>query len=664
MALLAVLFAVLLSVESGLGPAPQSGSGVAPRSGQGAIEIGGAPAQSSLATPAEPAAGAASALLPSESERSLLDNSASASTGDGELHVRLMRWPLRFDTEELDALERWAQPGERLQMRLRDGAGRSLTPDFARLDLAHLDFTCRGAAPISVLAYQRGFEAAWLTASAEQVAASVHKPLVLFLVPDARLQLVWTQPPAPHGLDVQLVAPASWVPWTRAAQDYFAGEWPSQPLRVPSGGFDLWLDVRGHGRALYRGLVLAPGEVRRLEVVLQSAQSAGVSLFYAPSGAPVRAAQIMVLATDSPSNPDSRGQIFRAGEGVELTPEGFLRLPPIAPGPIKVEVSEPSAGMRFVFELLLPLQDTPTVAVPEPGSLRGRIEAGAQDLSRYQLLLSPEPLGGSERLGPEFAGQLSNTPIEPQPLAADGSFEIPRLAPGTWRVRMCQRGARWLHGQVLMEDGVWRMAPDLGTATVVPGAPAEFHAFAPLQAPGILEVLLVVDGEPLPHRSIGLYARPAQHGASAPLQRPAGERVGELRTDSGGRLRFEGLPAGSYSLVTCSFEAGPFVLTSGEHKRVELSLSGLRTSILAESEDGQALAGYRVALRRRGSSWYQDKGLDAAGQFVLLDYAGSFEMALLEHLRPRDPATLGAWVPLELSAGQSEAVVRLPFVVR
>jgi hypothetical protein len=106
------------------------------------------------------------------------------------------------------------------------------------------------------------------------------------------------------------------------------------------------------------------------------------------------------------------------------------------------------------------------------------------------------------------------------------------------------------------------------------------------------------------------------------------------------------------------------VLSSGEHERVELSLANLSADIAVESEEGQRLARSQVAVRRRGSSWYLEYTLDAAGVLRLRDYAGSFEFARLENLRPRDPATPGPWVALELGSETRAITVRLPSTAR
>jgi hypothetical protein len=191
------------------------------------------------------------------------------------------------------------------------------------------------------------------------------------------------------------------------------------------------------------------------------------------------------------------------------------------------------------------------------GTIRGRILGlSLAELAQAQLLLGWGPLG---------VGQVAH----------DGTYEIPDVAPGTWRVAAhLPRSGRQAEGEVTVD-------------------PAAGDAYLDLDFGGGLTLSGLVrhDGQPLPGAALVLFAAGGAPATSA--------------SDSGGRFVFEGLARGLYRLEVSDSRARlrharELELAADEALVLDLA-TGSVTGVVVDARDRRPVAGAEVTLAQEGS---------------------------------------------------------------
>lgn len=198
-----------------------------------------------------------------------------------------------------------------------------------------------------------------------------------------------------------------------------------------------------------------------------------------------------------------------------------------------------------------------------------------------------------EQGAPLAGAEIEVSGAEPLPIGAraraDGAARVGRLGPPPWQVTARAVGYEEVVQRAVRESGVRVTLRRLGA------------------------LLVEVRGED------GAPAASAHVFVAGPTLWPP--RVAEVK---GGKVRIGALPAGAYALRATSGDLVSPVelsvpLTRGEEKPVVLNLApGVRVSVRAVSEDGEAVAGARVILAESGVSPFPlEAATDRTGRATL-----------------------------------------------
>lgn len=316
--------------------------------------------------------------------------------------------------------------------------------------------------------------------------------------------------------------------------------------------------------------------------------------------------------------------------------DGAFHLDVPGPGPFLLRASA-SGALTFSPHFTLDSSRADfELALPRPGSVRGRVRASAgSSFAGLGVWVAPlglcvstgadaDPLAGMEQVN-----QISESlKYAVAALSADGAFELAHLPPGPSKAYLVLTELVG-HGFSLSANGIAGAVP-LGALEIPAGGVLE-RDFDAQELPGSVTLLLRVNGAPAPFVQVTLTGDETLGWLQLEGRTDAEGRCGPLRAPVGvwSVFALDSGSAWSHHLPT------PVVVESGRETHATLDVQVTSGSLLFVDAQGQPLSGESVTLLRAsaldpqfGRAWEQVlvRKLDATARLSLQLVPGEYAL--------------------------------------
>jgi hypothetical protein len=193
----------------------------------------------------------------------------------------------------------------------------------------------------------------------------------------------------------------------------------------------------------------------------------------------------------------------------------------------------------------------------------------------------------------------------------------------------------------------------LGELEIRPAEQTRFEAEGAPAGGGQVVIQVRIDGQPATQRSVELLdLGDRQQRQALEYLGALGRRVGLTQAlDGAGKAHFQGLPAGRYAVTMGNAQLAECEVFADRVTRLDLDAFEGRAYLQLRFAGARPHPGYRLELRRRGSSVGWTVTVDGADQAYLRDLTGAFEARIYGFAG-------AAAVPFELPPGDSRLEIQ------